>query len=441
MFEELRGNKLLFLGGVQRACAIVERARKLGIYVVVADYNEDSPAKKIADEAIMISATDVDKLTEYCIKNNIDGVTTAYADVLLSACMEVGKRIGKPFYADELMIKLSTDKIAFKEYCEKYGVPVPKTYDVDADNYKEAVKTINYPVFLKPTDASGSRGADICYDYEDFCKKFEYALSFSKKQEVTVEDYLNGTEFILDYVLIDGEPYMVSLADRFTSEGRSVAINHPNLMILPSVNLSQYYEVVDPKVRRMFKELGFKNGVIFLQGYTKGDRITFYEMGCRLGGTWPYIDEVFQGYNPIDMLVSHALTGKMLPDGADPSPITPFFKGVASVIYFIATSGEGKIAKITGLEEVKQMPEVATTLQYYWEGDYFRLGTLTDILFLAVHMTAPNYETLNRAMEIVYSKIDYLDENGNSLMSPVIHMDTVTNSGSYVYKPNTEEIK
>lgn len=441
MFSELKGKKLLILGGIQRTCAIVKRAQELGVYVIVADFDPNTPAKKIANEAVLIDAKDVDKLVDYCLANNVDGITTAYVDFLLPVCMEVGKRIGKPFYADELMIKLSTDKIAFKEYCEKYDVPVPKTYDVNAENYKKAAKNINYPVFLKPTDASGSRGADICYDYEDFCKKFEYALSFSKKKEVTVEDYLNGTEFILDYILIDGEPYMVSMADRFTSKGRPVAINHPNLMILPSVNLEQYYKVVDPKVRRMFKGLGFKNGVIFLQGYTKGDKITFYEMGCRLGGTWPYIDEVFQGYNPIDMLVSHALTGKMLPEEADPSSISPFFKGLASVIYFIATSGEGKIAKITGLDEIKQMPEVATTLQYYWEGDYFKLGTLTDILFLAVHMTASSYEELNKAMEDVYSKIDYLDENGNSLMSPVIHMDAVTNGGVYVYRPNMEETK
>lgn len=441
LYSGLKGKKLLILGGIQRTCAIVKRAQELGVYVIVADFDSNSPAKRIADEAVLIDAKDVEGLVDYCFANNVDGITTAYVDFLLPVCLEVGKRIGKPFYADDLMVKLSTDKIAFKEYCIKYDVPVPKTYDLNVGNYKEAAKLINYPVFLKPTDASGSRGADICYDYADFCKKFEYAMSFSKKKEVTVEDYLSGTEFILDYLLIDGEPYMVSMADRFTSERRSVAINHPNLMILPSVNLEQYCKVVDPKVKKMFKELGFKNGVIFLQGYAKGDRITFYEMGCRLGGTWPYIDEVFQGYNPIDMLVSHALTGKMLPSGADTSSITPFFKGLASVIYFVATTGEGRIAKITGLDEVKHMPEVATIIQYYWEGDSFKLGSLTDILFLAVHLTASNYGELNKATEEVYERIDYLDEKGNTLISPVIHMDDATDRGKHVYKPNTEEIK
>ena len=441
MFEELKGKKLLIVGGIQRTCAIVNRAHELGIYVYVADFDPDSPAKKIADESALIDAKDVDKLTEYCQVNNIDGITTAYVDFLLPVCMEVGRRIGKPFYADELMIKLSTDKVAFKEYCEKYSVPVPKTYDISAENYKEKAKMIDYPVFLKPTDASGSRGADICYNYDDFCRKMDYALTFSKKKEVTVEDYLSGTEFILDYIIIDGEVYMLSMADRFTCEGRPVAINHPNLMVLPSVNLDKYYKSVDPKVKNMFRELGFKNGIVFLQGYVNGEKITFYEMGCRLGGTWPYIDEVFSGYNPLDLLMSHALTGKMLPDTVKPSTITPFFNGIASVIYFVATSGEGEIAKITGLDELKIMPEVATTLQYYWEGDSFKLGTLTDVLFLAVHLTAPDYDTLNKAMEKIYSTVDFKDSDGNSLISSVIHLDNVTQNGSYVYKPQKEDKK
>ena len=110
--------------------------------------DDNSPAKKVADEAVLISATDVDALTEYCLNNNIDGITTAYADILLPICLEVGKRIGKPFYADELMIKLSTDKIAFKKYCEKYDVPVPKTYEISAENYRETARNISYPVFL-----------------------------------------------------------------------------------------------------------------------------------------------------------------------------------------------------------------------------------------------------------------------------------------------------
>lgn len=418
----LKGKKLLFLGGIQRACAIVRRAQELGVYVIVADYNEDSPAKKVADEAALIDATDVDALTDFCLKNGVDGITTAYADILLTPCMEVARRIGKPFYATEEMIRISTDKTAFKECMQQYGIPIPKTYSVTTENYREMAQRLLYPVFLKPVDASGSRGADVCRSPEDFCRKYEYALSFSKKKSITVEDFLEGTEFILDYLLIDGEPYLLSMADRYSSEGRGPAVNSPNLMVLPSKNLAQYAKQVHPDVVRMAKDLGFQNGVLFFQGYAKDDKITFYEMGCRLGGTWPYVDAHFTGFNPIDMLVCHALTGRMLPPQADPSGISPFFDGLSAIVYYLANCPEGEIQTITGMQVLQQMPEVVCVLQNYWEGDRFLLGRFTDIRFLAIHLVAPDYDSLNKAVERVYANIDYLDIHGKSLLYKVIHL-------------------
>lgn len=438
---DLTGKKVLLIGGIQRACVIVKRAQELGAYVVVADYYPDSPAKAIADEAVLIDAKDVDSLTEYCIKNHIDGVFTAYVDFILPIAKEIGERIHKPFYATDLMIEMSTDKNSFKKHCEEYGVPVPKTYRVSVNTYRMDANSLNYPVFLKPVDASGSRGADICYNPTDFCKKYEYALSFSKRKEITVEEYLDGTEFILDYFIINGEAYMASMADRFVSKGRPIAINNPNLMILPSLNLEEYYKTVDLKVKTMFRGLGFKNGVVFLQGYAKGGKITFYEMGCRLGGSWPYIVEHYSGINPIDMLLSQCINGYMLPKGEDPSTITPFFDGLSAIIYFTSSDKEGHIYSVQGIDEIKRMQEVVCTIQYYYEGDNYSYGTLTDVLFLAVHMVAPTYDSLNNAVEKVYSTVKYLDKDGKSLFAPVVHLDSVTEKGTRIYKSEKREKK
>ena len=48
----LIGKRLLILGGMRFSCEIVNTAKALGIYTLVADYNkiEDSPGKQIADE-------------------------------------------------------------------------------------------------------------------------------------------------------------------------------------------------------------------------------------------------------------------------------------------------------------------------------------------------------------------------------------------------------
>lgn len=418
---ELKGKKLLYLGGIPRARYVVERAQKLGIYVLVADYLETNPAKEIANETALVNALDVDSLEHLCREKKIDGVFSGYVDVIQPCWKELCSRIGLPCYIEDNMLLAATDKVFFKHLCDIYNVPVPHTYTIDKNNILESAKALPYPVFIKPLDASGSRGADVCYDAEDFLKKYEHALSYSKKGLVTVEDYLQGTEFILDYMLIDGKAYLASMADRYTNEGHAAAINCCNLMIFPSKNLDRYYEEVNPLVCNMFAKEGFNNGVIFLQGYS-GDSIKFYEMGCRLGGTWPFIDEHFHGINPMDMLFRYEITGKML-NGESPDSITARFKGNAAVIYFMAKKKEGYIKTVKGVDEIKKMKHVVSVLEYYKCGDYFSIGNLTDVLILGVHLVADNFKQLKERINEIYSLVDYLDENGDSVLEPLYDVE------------------
>ena len=103
---DLRGKKLLILGGVKLACDIVKSARAMGVYVVVADYNVDSPAKQIADEGVLINAMDVDAIVDYCRKAHIDGITTGFVDILLQPCFEACRRLGLPCYLTQKMIEM-----------------------------------------------------------------------------------------------------------------------------------------------------------------------------------------------------------------------------------------------------------------------------------------------------------------------------------------------
>ena len=96
MFEELKGKKLLYLGGIPRAKYVVSRARKLGIYVIVADYDPNSPAKQVADEGVLVNAVDVDALEALCKEKHIDGVMSGYLDIMLPVLCELSKRLNLP---------------------------------------------------------------------------------------------------------------------------------------------------------------------------------------------------------------------------------------------------------------------------------------------------------------------------------------------------------
>lgn len=425
MFENFCGKRLLYLGGIPRAKYVVERAKKLGIYVIVVDLEPaESPAKKAADEAIFHDAKDVEWLADLCKEKHIDGIATGYIDFLLPVCRELSNRTGIPFYATDGMIQQSTDKLYFKQICEKYGVPVPKTYEIDLDNIEESARHLDYPVFIKPLDASGSRGASVCYKAENLKQSVDFAMSFSKRKEITVEDFLSGTEFILDYVIIDGKAQLMSMADRYATSERSKAINNPNLMVLPSKNIERYLKTIDEKVKGMFEGENYRDGIIFLQGYANEDKITFYEMGCRLGGTWPFVDEHFLKINPLDMMFSQTLTGHMVKPGTEIT-LDARFNGYSSIVYFLCSMKVGRIVKIEGLDEIRRMPEVVSTIEYYHEGDQINAHNLNDILLIAVHMVFDTFDELKEKTNRVYSLLKVINEEGESIVAPVIDIDSI----------------
>lgn len=422
---DLARKKLLYLGGIARASWVVMRARELGIHVLVADYNEDSPAKAVADEGVLIDALDVDALVELGRERQIDGVMTGYCDILLPICRQVALKLGLPCYMTEDMIRVTTDKGFFKTACSRHGVPVPRQYEVNALNLEKSAQQLHYPIFIKPMDASGARGASACLTATDFTKLFESAKSFSPSGRVSVEECLKGTAFILDYALVRGEAHLLSMADCYASDGRSAAVNSPNLMILPSKNIQRYLATVDKKVKQFFSKSGFRDGLFFFQGYADDERITFYEAGCRLGGTWPYIDEFYYGINPLDMLFRHALVGEMLPPGCPADAMNGIFDGMAAIVYFISTQTAGKITKTLGVDAVSKLPYVVNLMQYYHDGDTFNLvkDRQSDTRFLSVHLVAKNIRELLQRIAHVYSCVDFIGEDGRTLLSPLYDLD------------------
>ena len=414
--KEFEGKKLLILGGIKYECDIVEHAKKMGAYTIVADYDTDSPAKKIADRAVLIDATDVDAIVDFCRKEKIDGITTGFVDILLPGWIKMCKKLNLPCYVTSKMLSMSTDKVDFKNTCEQYGVSVPKTFFVGKELKQELLDSIKYPVFVKPLDASGSRGCGVCNDADEVKAQFADAISYSPTDTGIIEEYLKGREFLLDYIGVDGEFRLVEMFDRYMGRDRSSARNFSNVSLAPSFAIDQYYATVDEKVRSMFKKLGFMNGLIFLQGHIDGDKITFYEMGCRLGGSFFDLEQACLGMNAVDMIIRHALTGKMV-ESIDTIPDRAAkFKKFAAVNNFLLAGGNETIAHIKGIEEAKQLPSYITAIQYREEGLYYVQDSIVDKPVISFYFTGDNLAEIKKGISYLNSVFEVTNGVGKSLL-------------------------
>jgi carbamoylphosphate synthase large subunit len=189
--EDKSRKKLLVLAGAGPHAKVVESAKEMGLYTVVADYLPESvysPAKLIADESLMINIYDVDGLTEYCRKNEIDGVINFCIDPAQKPCQQLADNLGLPAFGTSEQVTVLTDKIKFKKICRETGVDV-------IDEFTESdVKngTVKYPVIVKPNDSRGSRGATVCWNGKEVENALFTAKSESSNGEILIEKYFSG---------------------------------------------------------------------------------------------------------------------------------------------------------------------------------------------------------------------------------------------------------
>ena len=424
-YGKLKGKRLLLLGGGSMMKEVVIRAKLLGVYTLVMGLDLDADeAKVLCDKPILGNARDVDEVVKVCKQENIDGITTGYVDILLQTCHDACERLGLPYYANNELIEVTTNKSLDKEVCKKYGIPVPETYNITDINSREQLDTIEYPVFIKPVDASGSRGAAICNNEEELIDNYQKALKWSPSKTISVEEYLTGQDIILDYLVSDGKAHLVSIFDRMVTPDRKPPINSPNIQFAPSKAVDAFLQDVDKPVQAFCQGLDIKDGIIFFQGYNNNGKIKLFEMGCRLGASFFSVEEAFIGVNPVDVLIHYALTGKMTETG-NFDLITPKYKGIGCALYLMLKPGVSKVGKMIGIDALSDIPYVKHVNAHMHPGEDVFWERVADVRILTVYIAAPDKEALRNTVELIYKTIKITDDNGESILAPVYNVENI----------------
>lgn len=421
MNKYFSGKRLLILGGMRFSCEIVETARTMGIYTLVADYNkiEDSPAKQIADEAVDLSVIDVEAVVSYIKDHSIDGVFVGFNDMLLPYYAEICEKTGLPCYGTKKQFDTLIAKDQYKALCRQFGVPTIPEYNLNDDNIK-------FPVLVKPVDNSGSRGITICHNRQELEEAVEKGKQASKTEKVLIERYMDGREVTVFWTFQNGNYYLSALSNRHVkhNQGQDV-IPLPVGYTFPSVFLTKYREEVEENCKKMFRHLGIKDGMMFMQCKVQNGICYIYDLGFRLTGSLEYkILERVCGYNPLEMMICHALTGKMgtvsIAHKAIPEFITPAFN-------VSCLCAPGTIKEIRGIEEVKSFPEVEDVVIAHTPGETItkQMRGLLAQITVRVLGSVESKEQLLPVMQRIDNTIHIIGEQGEELLLPGIEYSDI----------------
>ncbi len=414
----INGKKaILIIGAISAMNEIVIDAKKMGYYVIVTDYLENSPAKKYADEAWLLSIDDVDGIVKKCRERNVDGVMNYCIDPAQKPYYEICERLGVPCVAGVEQFEIMTNKDNFAKCCVEHGLDVIPKYNMDKDITEADYKNLEYPLMIKPVDSRASKGIIVVNAPDEMPAALEYSLSYSKRKKVVIEKFMKCPEFCAKYVACDGEFYFSTLSDVWDSvlpDGTRVYMGTSSY---PSRFCDEYIKTTNNKVIEMLKDIGIKNGAMSLTGFYDNGKFRFFDPSLRMGGAQDWrVVEAACGVNIANLLTNFAMTGSMGDKDEVRKIDKAFTKKYSALLYYDLLVGE--IGYFGGVEEILKLPGVVGYHQCHKVGDVIdSYGTSNNVAIRFI-LSCDSKTEFVKTVESAHQIIRIENTNGENMIAP-----------------------
>ena len=350
----MKKKKLMILGASILQLPAIEKARSMGLDVVVADYNPDAVGFNV--EGVMkevISTIDVPAVVEAAKRHKIDGIMTLATDLPMRSVAAVAKELGLIGISEDTALK-ATNKAVMRQALADHGVPIPRFYRAeDKRQFDEIVEKFKVPFMVKPTDNSGSRGVVLVEDPSDR-KAADEAYAYSSKQArsgvVVVEEYMRGPEVSVETLTVDGEFHLIQITDKLTTGApHFVELGHSQPTKLPPETVKRIYDVA----KAANEAIGIAFGPSHTEIIVTDEGPKIVELGARLGGDCitSHLVPLSTGVDMVECCIRIALGEK--PD------VTPKFSRGSAIRYFHQTPGVIKSFSTCGAENMKGIKQVS----------------------------------------------------------------------------------
>ncbi len=277
--------KILLLGGSSQQTIAIKKAKELGYYTILCDFLPDNPGQYEADKFYLVSTTDKEAVLKVAREEQINGVVAYSSDPAAPTAAYVAKELNLPGVPYETANSFC-NKNLFRAFLKDNGFNVPASVEFLKTSDISVVSGLCYPIIVKPTDSSGSKGVSVIYSNEEFEAARDFAEKYSRNHVLIAEEYIEQSHkdvieceiFVLDKkVAVWG--IMSSVRDKLTNPLIPAAYRYP-----ASIS-DEYYNIVKSEVSRLVEVSGVKNGAFNIEMViNKEGKLYFLDAGPRNGG-------------------------------------------------------------------------------------------------------------------------------------------------------------
>ena len=272
--------KLAIIGASYLQQPLVEKCKELGVYSICFAWEEGAVCKDLCDKFYPISTIDKETILKACQEEKIDGITTIASDVATLTVSYVAEKLGLVGNPDNYS-QTATNKYLMRQCFMEHNVPSPKFCLTDGQ-IPDIIKDFRFPVIVKPTDRSGSRGVEEVTKNEDLQEAIDRACHESFQQKAVIEEFVEGREISVETISFKGKHYVLQITDKVTTEAPFfVELEHHQPSSLPDDIKAKVRTIVLNALDALHIQYGASHAELKI---TKDGDIRVIEIGARMGG-------------------------------------------------------------------------------------------------------------------------------------------------------------
>lgn len=340
-----------------------DAAARLGIDLIYATDRCDQLDDPWRDRAIPVRFHEewrsVDAVMKAIDKVPVDAVI-AVGDRPTVMAAHIARLLGIPWHPADAAIA-ARDKRLARERFKSAGLPTPvfTTVPVGVDALS-LVDGLTFPVVVKPTVLSASRGVIRADDALSFAAAFDRvrrllfspdvrALRDPEADVIQIEEYIPGSEFALDGVLEHGELRTIALFDK--PDPLEGPFFEETMYVTPSRINSDVQKQIEQTVAAAIKALGLYHGPVHAECRVNSRGVYMLEVAARpIGGLCAKAIHLQRGSETIGLeeyLLRHAL-GEPMGDWQRAA--------CASAVMMIPIPKSGIYRRVDGVDPARQVP-------------------------------------------------------------------------------------
>ena len=275
--------KILVLGAGFLQTFIIQKAKQLGYYVLAADADKNAIGFKYADKCAVVNITDEKACLNYAMEEKIDGVITAATDYGVLSASYVAREMNLPGLNYDTA-KLIKNKYKIKECLflkkaddTKQIFEAKTSTDIDA-----IIDEIEFPVIVKPSDGSGSRGVTKVENADGLYKACETAIQSSRNKSSEIESFVYGDEYGVESFVYNNKVYVLAVIKKYMTPPPNYAeLGHS----FPSGLNHEQEQKIKNVAENAIKALGINFGAVNMDILLdKNMNVHIVDVGARMGG-------------------------------------------------------------------------------------------------------------------------------------------------------------